>query len=275
MQKEGVSMFQRYMSLITVIVSLCFINVASVFANSMDDLLLNAVANNNISMAQAALSNGANINCNQSSFTPLGRAIDNQYPEMVNFLIKMGADVNAVFMNGETRVTPLAFAAYKHEVRTPYYGQQTNQRNNDIKIFQSLVNAGADVNSIIENTGSSMFVPAVRSDGDTPLILSITKEHILGAGGSCLPMVKILLSKNVDVNKANGFGLTPLMVAADLLNNHYPWGKESRLEIAKLLLAAGADPNRVNQDGKTALQYAIKNNFTEMINLLLPISPKN
>jgi ankyrin repeat protein len=49
---------------------------------------------------------------------------------------------------------------------------------------------------------------------------------------------------------------------------------QEKLILAKLLLNAGADPAMRDAQGKTALQYAIDSGFNEMINLLLPISPK-
>ena len=112
-----------------------------------------------------------------------------------------------------------------------------------------------------------------ESEGDTPLILSIACEHTYAQKPPCMPAFKLLISKNADVNKANKYGVTPLMVAADI-HNYAGYKKESLLEVAKILLANGADPTQVDVFGKTALQYAYKYNFTEMIELLLPVSPK-
>ncbi len=125
----------------------------------------------------------------------------------------------------------------------------------NFKIVNQLVNAGADVNTTTEQDYP-------------PLIQAINNR--------CnFQIVNFLISKNANVNIEKD-GYTPLMAAA---NYSYGWGgityKQNKLLTAKLLLKSGADPTARNyRNNKTALQYAIDSNFVEMINLLLPISPK-
>lgn len=141
-------------------------------------------------------------------------------------------------------------------------------KNDDLKIAQILVQAGADVNIPREMKNSGLPNFPTNSDGATPLIFAIQKDM---TDIPSLSMVQFLISKGADVNKSNDHGYTPLMASAE-----YKWGKQqqNRCQIAKALLQAGADPASQNNKGKTALQYAIDTNFTDMINLLLPISPK-
>ncbi len=71
--------------------------------------------------------------------------------------------------------------------------------------------------------------------------------------------VKELLQKKVDVDAANEFGITPLMLAAEA--NH--------IEIAALLMANGANVNARSRDGLTALIYAAEEGNAEISAMLV------
>ena len=219
----------------------------------MDDMLLNAVANNNLELAKMAGANGANMNYDKKNhYTPLTLAVKNKNVAMVSYLLNNGADPNQKTDRFSYLDTPLIFAV----------------DNDDLAIAQMLVQAGADVNTPREMKKDDLFSFATNADAATPLIFAIQKEM---TDRPSLLMVEFLVSKGADVNQANKYGYTPLMAVAE-----YKWGnqQQNRCQIAKVLLQAGADPSKKNDKGKTALQYAIDTNFVEMINLLLPISPK-
>lgn len=220
------------------------------FAGSMDDMLLTAVANNNLELAKTAVANGANVNyAKKDHYTPLTLAVKNKNAIMVAFLLNNGADSNQKMDRFSYLDTPLIFAV----------------QNDDLKVAQMLVQSGADVNTPREMKNSGF---PTNSDGATPLIFAIQKEL---SDLPSLAMVQFLISKGADVNQANAHDYTPLMASAE-----YKWGKQqqTRCQIAKALLQAGADPARKTDKGKTALQYAIDTNFVDMMNLLLPVSPK-
>lgn len=97
---------------------------------------------------------------------------------------------------------------------------------NDATEVERLVAAGVDINK------------SWRLDGDTPLITAIQLKHD--------GIVKLLLSRDADVNKAGRVGVTPLMLAA----------KDGNLDMVKALLERGADVHA--QDavyGESALHY--------------------
>lgn len=222
--------------------ALCMIGfTVTAFAGPMDDLLISSIRNNNISMAKTALSNGANVNYrpNTYSTTALVIAVKSGNPELVQFLLNNGADPNLASLSGNYLQTPLNIAVII----------------DNFKISNQLINAGADVNATTEQDYP-------------PLIQAINNR--------CnFQMVSLLIAKNANVNIEKD-GYTPLMAAA---NYSYGWErlnyKQSKLMTAKLLLKSGADPTARNyRNNQTALQYAIDSNFNEMVNLLLPISPK-
>lgn len=215
---------------------------ASAFAGPMDDLLIKSIANENMQMIRTAIANGADVNYrpNEYSITPLVMAINKNNSAVIQFLINNGADVNLQSINGNLTHTPLTAAIL----------------NDNSKIVRQLINAGSDVNAGGKNTYC-------------PLTFALNNY--------CnYEIVSLLIAKNANVNiEENGY--TPLMAAASYRNG---WGgdtyKTKKMMAAKLLLKAGADSSTINyRNNKTALQYAIDTGFMEMVNLLLPISPKN
>lgn len=226
-----------------VMFALCMIGfTVTAFAGAMDDLLIKSVQSNNITMAKTAIANGGDVNYrpNDYSTTALVIAIRSNNPEMVQFLLDNGADANLQSLSGNFVQTPLNVAIIK----------------DNFKIVSQLLNSGADVNTTTDQYYS-------------PLTQAIHNQ--------CnFQIVNLLISKNANVN-AEKNGYTPLMAAANYSNG---WGgityKQNKLLTAKLLLKSGVDPTVKNyRNNKTALQYAIDSNFVEMINLLLPISPKD
>ena len=93
--------------------------------------------------------------------------------------------------------------------------------------------------------------------GWTPLMWATLRQYV--------PIVKFLLANGADPNiaaqKADVVikaGATPLIIC----------GYYGTPEIAKLLLEAKADPSKADNSGETALSYATKYEFKEMIELL-------
>lgn len=93
--------------------------------------------------------------------------------------------------------------------------------------------------------------------GWTPLLWATLRQYV--------PIVKFLLANGADPNLAAErpdivikAGATPLIIC----------GYYGTPEIAKLLLAAKADPAKEDNAGETALSYATKYRFQEMIDLL-------
>jgi len=155
----------------------------------------------------------------------------------VKTLLDKGADVNVRDADGNTA---LDWAAGE--------GQ--------LEIVKILLDKGADVNV------KGML-------GFTPLMAATTHGHT--------EIVKILLDRGADVNAISGTtafswtaydgsssesgiygGLTALMIAA----------RDGYADIVKLLLEKEADINIKDVNGKTVLQWAEKNNHSEIIKLL-------
>jgi ankyrin repeat protein len=156
------------------------------------------------------------------------------YTQVVELLIKRGADVNAKGV--EFGDTPLHMAAYSGQA----------------EIAKLLIENGADVNAKYGYEGES---------GETPL------HWALSTGGYTnyprnIEIVKVLVENGADVNIKDREGKTPLHRAV-LQSIIWP-----RVEIVRLLVEKGADVNAKDNNGNTPLGLAIWINETEAAELL-------
>ena len=194
------------------------------------------------------LGKGADVNVKVRGDTPLHNATFHGRLEIVQKLIKAGADVNLRNNQGDT---PLYRAALDKAAD-----------NNRLEIIQELIKAGADVN--LRN-----------NEGDTPL----SKATFHGR----LEIVQKLIKAGADVNLRNNQGDTPLYDAAfygylEIVQELIKAGADVNvkvrgdtplhnaaengyLEIVQELIKAGADVNLRNNQGDTPLYYAKDNPY--------------
>lgn len=180
-------------------------------------------------LALALISGGANVNiADKSGNTPFTAAVNHNQVELVAVMAPKVADINAVLYNNKT------YSALMKAV----------EMNNE-DLIKVLIEAGADVDFVVEETQESCLYRAVYSQQkDTALIL---------------------LKAGANTNTHNIFQVTPLArVTID------PNGKN--LEIADILVEAGADINDVvNERGQTALHVAAmgSGSLTDSLQFLL------
>ena len=213
--------------------------------------LINAAANGDTRKVLQLLDNGLNVNASfpqdESEFsgmTALLIASLRGYPELVEELIKRGADVNQKRYVGDT---PLMFAALSGNVKT----------------VNALVQAGADPNAKVMSSHAGELTPLINAmNSRSPNRVEIAKI-LIGAKADINPkgdflasplinavddleMVKLLLASGAEVNQKNFRGATALMIAAAA-------GSPS---VVRYLLEKGADVNARDQEGNTVLAYA-------------------
>jgi len=188
-------------------------------------------------------------------YTPLMHAAHNSSsPEIIEMLIKEGADVN----KGVKGVTPIFMAAY----------------NPNPLIIETLIKNGANPNSTDDN-GLAPIHYAVR-DNPTPEIITVLKKNgadinkegfqgltplTVAVSTSREDMLLALLKNGANVNQATTKrGITPLMIAAHDAKNP---------EILEILLNNGANVNAQGHDGWTALMDAVRRPDKGFIEILL------
>lgn len=168
------------------------------------------IVESSINIMKLLIDNKANINyTDENGFNPLNIAIESGDMELTKFLITNGANVNSLMQDGVSLI-----------------GYAIAQNNMDL--LQILIENGANVNY---TNGDSW--------ADTPLMTSSR----LGLDN----VVRILLTRNADINAVDMNGNTALHTAA--LN--------SQLSVVKLLLEKNPNLDIQNKVGNTALHLAV------------------
>ena len=122
---------------------------------------------------------GANVNAkNRKEHTALHLAVHNAHKEVIRYLIQQGADINATEHEGDT---PLAWAAYKRQ----------------IEVVKQLIELGANIHS-------------QNNFGNTPLHWAAEKGYT--------DIVKLLIDYGANPQVENWKHLMPLMLAVE--NGH-------------------------------------------------------
>lgn len=193
--------------------------------------------------------------------TLLQHAVQVEYLEIIELLLKFGANLNAP-AETTSGITALQAAVEKCNIPITRYlldlGANINQKasehgktaiqyalqNNNEELFILLLEAGADIN-----------VPAKGYGGSTALQLAAEKSDI--------DLIKLLLEAGADVNApaAPLRGMTALQAAS----------KMGRRDVVELLLNHGADINApaTPKSGMTALQAAAKTGDVDLVRILL------
>lgn len=182
-------------------------------AKIKDELLIaikSPIVESRINMMKLLIDNKANINyTDENGFTPLNIAIESGDMELTKFLIKNGANVNSLMQDGLSLI-----------------GYAIAQNNMDL--LQILIENGANINN---------------TNGDSWANTPLQTASRLGLDN----VVRILLTRNADINAVDMNGNTALHTAA--LN--------SQLSVVKLLLEKNPNLDIQNKVGNTALHLAV------------------
>ncbi|MFN0123405.1 MAG: ankyrin repeat domain-containing protein [Blastocatellia bacterium] len=207
---------------------------------------------NDLKKVQLLLAKGAHVNAvSKDEKSPLLLALN--LPDslaVVKALLAKGANVNQANKNGST---PLIAAGF----------------SGNLELVQLLLAKGADpmaktkfgATYLLAMTNSTN-VAAVKWALEHGLAVKDSKEDLLTgpAANGALDIVQLLLSRGTDPNAPDNAGYTPLM--------HAVLTESSSLELVKLLLDRGADPKVKAKDGLTALTFARRKGWSEVITLL-------
>lgn len=168
------------------------------------------IVESRINMMKLLIDNKANINyTDENGFNPLNIAIESGNMELTKFLITNGANVNSLMQDGLSLI-----------------GYAIAQNNMDL--LQILIENGANVN---------------YTNGDSWANTPLQTASRLGLDN----VVRILLTRNADINAVDMNGNTALHTAA--LN--------SQLSVVKLLLEKNPNLDIQNKVGNTALHSAV------------------
>lgn len=173
--------------------------------------------------------------------TPLHVCVWDNFIEGAKLLLDAGADVNALddlhdspyLLAGAEGRLEIMQHLYRNAERTMKYGGQASRR---------MKTSVPDL-TVVNRFGGSALIPACE------------RGHV--------EMVRLLVSKGVDVNHYNYYHWTGLLEAIEL-------GGDDRehVEIVKILIEGGVDVNQVDEHQKTPLYLARKRNEKRIVALL-------
>lgn len=239
--------------------------------------LFDAVENNNLSEAQAAIDRGAwidNTKYPSLSFveeivvinlTPLETACKLGNEEMVTLLLENGANINT--KNKHTQSTPLLNALH-------------GTKSNRFSLAMKLIEAGADIYDVDQGAylGSDIIYISPNDSAETIeqgfalFVYLMEKDASIGFPFSCdhlltyaaqygnYNVVDYLIQENYyDVNTYDPNQSTALIMAV----------KYDQPEIVELLIALGADVSLPDVYGKTAMDYAAELESSRIVSLLI------
>ena len=153
-------------------------------SGSDDPLLYIAAWKGYSDIVELLANSGCRINAREKSkagWTALHAACHMKYPDTVELLIKLGADVNIV---DDNHITPL-FLAVVTDFRPDYCN----------RILNLLIKAGADVNRSDKTGWAPMHMAACRNNAEA---------------------IRILAKAGADINKKTKHGATPIISAAKM-----------------------------------------------------------
>lgn len=215
--------------------------------------LMRAIENGYPEVVKLLINNGASPTQPSSRYleSPLNRALSLKNFEIAEVLVKAGADVNSA--DPKTGNRPLENALHEknpeaveflmknHAVSNFYHNGMSPLnlalQNNDKITAQTLIQGGADVNSVNPDTGNTPLISAIYAGN---------KEA-----------VEFLLDKGAELEIPSKVG-SPLYVAVTT----------DKKEIADLLLEKGANPN-AGSLAKTPLIYLIEKGDREGVEKLI------
>jgi len=239
------------------------------FASGMLTPLMFAARENGLESAKLLVKAGANLNAQGADGKDaLSLALFDGSYDVAEFLVDSHANVN---QKDAQRFTALFWAVDRRNMETAPNFPWMETRD-PLPIIKKLLDAGADTNAVINSTprarmregsprlvyattimraafsGDIELVKLLLAHGANPHIISADRETTLmaacGTGfingyhrqrppAERLEVVKLLVDMGEDVNAADSYGITPLMVAANLGDLH----------IVKYLVEKGADLN--------------------------------
>lgn len=191
--------------------------------------LMIACENNNKEIIELLIKKGANINdVDHNNRTALHEACKKGNLEVVKILIENGANIHIEEESGKTAVT------FATEIVQP----------------ESL-----EIIKYLKDKGANLLVKDKNNNNLLHKVIGVQKDI-----KETIKIIKYLISEKIELNEQNTIGNTPLINAILLTKN---------IEIVKILIENGADIKIENGSNKKAIDLAIRKKSHEILDVLL------
>lgn len=210
-----------------------------------------------VEVVDLLLRSGADINATENhGETPLQIAVRGDQFHVIKLLIEGGADMNVAGVYGPSAYDLSLICAVSPETESLLAEAcglvQEGTRSGDTYLHYACRSPHLDVlNDALRKVSD---VNVADTSGDTPLHYAVRARH-----GKA---VRLLLDAGANVNARNAKGDTPLHVALR---------RPAEVDLVKTLLAAGADVDAVNLSGKTPLGVLISGKLPSSSNWRGPV----
>ena len=163
-------------------------------------------------------------------------------------------------------ITPLHLAAIQAPMSIDYTNYGRVIREEDKKVLVSVQDGREEIERIINYLiDNGADVNAVDNYGNTPLLYAAFLNEPFNIDGNVWfyprnieNIIELLINKGAKINKHNWFKITPLMWAS----------RRSTPEMIQKMIDKGADINARTDSGRTALDFARKENNEGVVALL-------
>lgn len=228
-----------------------------------------AARDGRLESTQMLIAAKAGVNAPEANgITPLLMAITNDQMELARFLMDHGADVNAADFWGRT---PLWAAVEVRNLDVDKSGENGIDRTAVLKLIQTLVDRGANVNARIQEVPP--FRRWIETLGDLSWVdFTGQTPFVRAALAGDITVMRLLLAHGADPNIPTNSNTTALMAAAGVnwaYTQTYTESNASLLEAVKLCLEKGADVNAANSMGITAVIGAANRGSDEILEFLV------
>ncbi|RLN82851.1 hypothetical protein BBJ28_00019344 [Nothophytophthora sp. Chile5] len=205
-----------------------------------------------IEKVKELVNRGENVNAKSNGGTAVMLASQNGHLEVVKYLVDAGADIEAVYDEGETALMQAAGKGH-------------------LDVVQYLVDAGADKEAKSTNGWTALIWSARRGHLDVVKYLVDSGADkgakstygstalMLTAGDGHLDVVRYLIDAGADKEAKNNDGETALLWATCY----------GELDVVQYLVDAGADKEAKNTQGNTALIWAALNGHLGVVQYLV------
>ncbi|KAJ5804882.1 hypothetical protein N7474_010769 [Penicillium riverlandense] len=219
-----------------------------------------AIGTGNTGTAANSISNGANINAQNSRALTL--ALSSYQFNMTLFLLESGADPNCTLSNGETPLWMAICIRLKKFAEVLLNNRaDPNIRNHlgETALFQAVRFSYLPTVRLLIGSPKGVDVNAIDNSGLTPLHAVILAERKpLGFSYARRRIFSLLLERGANAEHADNDGTTPLVRAI----------RNGNEDAVRLLLQHQVDLQRTDQSGKTALHAAVEQGYTSLVRLI-------
>ena len=201
-----------------------------------------------------------------SESLPICCAVEKGHTDIVNLLLKGGADVNKQNQSGKSALVTSLEMMISRRSETPQVSNPLQEK--DLKMLKSMLSAGGDVNMLSGSSGRNALHIA-SSFGMCDVVMEMIQH-----GAHCNHPTSGGKSANIDV--ADTDGNTALHHAVQHYDPSAAWSRYSvsgvpSKSVVDILLQNKADVNIVNDSGETPLYAAASREFLDVVTKMLRV----